>query len=175
MAASTISTTQITNQSTQQLFERYNALSVDDKLALLYYVYEDMGDSITPAAPSAADPDLARPLAEELFALSKDDQLEAMRAIVARKDTPLSKRYGGLSPNNQLLVWYVWAEAMGDRVVDLPKGYKASADVKTMLSLIEGIEFQEQITLLREAATQMGYSQVSNPPSQAETGKTNSL
>lgn len=175
MVASESGTTQITSQSTEELFKRYNALNVDDKLALLYYVYEDMGDSVTPAAPGAADPSLAQPLAEELFALSKEDQLQAMRNIVEGKDTPLSKRYGGLNPNNQLLVWYIWAEAMGDRVIDLPNDYSASAAVKTMLNLLEGVDFQEQITLLREAATQMGYSEIGAPPSQSETGKTDSL
>ncbi len=168
-------TTQITAESTQQVFQDYSALSVDDKLALLYYIYEAMGDSVTPAAPNAADQQLSQAVAEELIKLGEAEQLDAMRSIVKGEDTPISRQYGGLSANNQLLVWYGWAQEMGNTVVDLPSGYEASVAVNQSLEKIKGLEFQEQISLLREAATQMGYSEIGRPPSQAETGKTDSL
>jgi hypothetical protein len=148
---------------------------VDDKLALLYYVYEAMGDSVTPAAPNAADQELSQSVAEELVKLSETEQLDAMRSIVKGEDTPMSRQYGGLSANNQLLVWYGWAQEMGNTVVGLPSGYEASTAVHQALDKIKDLDFQEQISLLREAATQMGYSEVGSPPSQAETGKTDSL
>jgi hypothetical protein len=167
--------TQITADATQEVFRSYADLSVDDKLALLYYVYEAMGDSVTPAAPNAADQELSQAVAEELVKLSETQQLDAMRSVVKGEDSPVSRQYGGLSANNQLLVWYGWAREMGNTVVDLPSDYEASAGVKQALEKIKGLDFQEQISLLREAATQMGYSEVGRPPSQAETGKTSSL
>ena len=175
MTGSEKTTTQITAESTQQVFHTYDALSVDDKLALLYYLYEAMGDSVTPAAPNAADQDLSQSVAKELVKLSETEQLDAMRSIVKGEDTPISRHYGGLSANNQLLVWYGWAKEMGNTVVDLPSGYQASTAVSQALDTIKSLDFQEQISLLREAATQMGYSEVGRPPSQAETGKTDSL
>ena len=45
--------------------------------------------------------------------LSETDQLDAMRSIVKGEDTLLSRQYGGLSANNQLLVWYGWAREIG--------------------------------------------------------------
>ena len=42
-------------------------------------------------------------------------------------------------------------------------------------SIIENLEFQEQISMLRAVAGNMGYSEVRNIPSQQETGKTPSL
>ncbi len=175
MTSSDKQTTQITEQPTDQVFQRYDALGVDDKLALLYYAYEAMGGSITPAAPGAADPELAQPLIEELYELSEDEQLEAMRAVVRRDETDISRRYGGLSANNQLLVWYGWAEAMGDRIVGMPSDYKPEGPVQKIVSDLKGLDFQSQISLLRETATQMGYTTVTAPPSQAETGVTDSL
>ncbi|MBD2234527.1 orange carotenoid protein N-terminal domain-containing protein [Phormidium tenue] len=173
--ASNNQTTQITEDSTNDLFQRYDALSVDDKLALLYYIYEAMGGSITPAAPEAADPELAEPLIKELYDLSKDEQLEAMRSVARGEHSDISERYGALSANNQLLVWYGWAEAMGKQIVDMPSDYEAEGDVSKILSDIKGMEFQSQISLLREAATQMGFTSVTAPPPLAETGITNSL
>lgn len=168
-------TTQITENSTDDLFQRYDALSVDDKLALLYYAYEAMGGSITPAAPGAADPELAEPLINELFDLSEEEQLEAMRSVVRGDQSDISQRYGGLSANNQLLVWYGWAEAMGNQIVGMPSDYSAEGDLSSILADIKGMEFQSQISLLREAATQMGFSSVTVPPPLAETGVTDSL
>ncbi|PSN20023.1 orange carotenoid protein [filamentous cyanobacterium CCP5] len=168
-------TTQISDQSTDQVFAAYNSLGTDEKLAFLYYVYKAMGDSITPAAPNAADPDLSGNLVTELYSLSKDEQLEAMRSIVGRTDSRLSRLYGGLASKNQLFVWYAWAKEMGDRVVDMPKGYQASDDVKEVLSQLKEVDFESQISFLKEAASQMGYSDIQNPPSQSETGKTASL
>ncbi|WP_052050832.1 orange carotenoid protein N-terminal domain-containing protein [Leptolyngbya sp. KIOST-1] len=173
--ASEARTTQITEKSTNDLFQRYDALSVDDKLALLYYIYEAMGGSITPAAPESADPELAEPLIEALFDLSEEEQLEAMRKVVRKDHSEISERYGGLSANNQLLVWYGWAKAMGNQIVGMPSDYQAEGPVNDILSAIKGLEFQSQISLLREAATQMGFSNVTAPPPLAETGTTDSL
>ncbi|WOD39021.1 orange carotenoid protein N-terminal domain-containing protein [Nodosilinea sp. E11] len=175
MTSSEPRTTEINEQPTDALFKRYDALGVDDKLALLYYVYEAMGSSITPAAPEAADPELAEPLIKALYDMSEADQLEAMRAVVRGDQSDISQRYGGLSANNQLLVWYGWAEAMGDRIVDMPSDYEAKGPLSEILSDLKGMEFQSQISLLREAATQMGFSNVTAPPPLAETGVTDSL
>lgn len=166
---------QLLSESTRSAFEAYAKLGTDEKLALLYFIYEAMGEEITPAAPTAADPSLAPTLLGDFYELSQDRQLEVMREIVNCQDTEYSRAYGGLTANNQLLVWFAWAQAMGETVVDLPDGYEASQPVSRLLDQLEQLEFQEQISVLREMATQMGYSDVQPIPSQAETGKTSSL
>ncbi|MEC4983913.1 MAG: orange carotenoid protein N-terminal domain-containing protein [Oscillatoria sp. PMC 1068.18] len=162
-------------EETQKVVDAYNQLGTDDKLALLYYAYEEMGEQITPAAPSAADPELAPKLLGDYLELSDDEQLQIMRDIVAKKDTEWSRMYGGLKANNQLVVWYSWAQEMGKKVVDLPQGYKAASAVKDELGKIEKLEFEQQISFLREVASGMGYSEVKAPQTQQETGKTPSL
>lgn len=163
------------SEDTKKVVQAFDALSTDEKLALLYYVYEKMGDSITPAAPTAANPEMAPRLLGEFYELSNDDQLAVMRSIVNREDTELSRAYGALTENNQLVVWYAWAKAMGDTVVDLPEGYEPTQAINDVLPQIEGLDFEGQISLLRELAGNMGYSDVKAIPTQAETGKTASL
>ena len=153
----------------------FDQLKVDDKLALLYYVYEKMGSSITPAAPQAADPELAPILLSDFYNLSQQDQLQAMRDIVNRADTEYSRAYGALKENNQLLVWYLWAVGMGKTVVGMPAEYAASDTIGNLLKRFEAFEFEQQISLLRELASQMGHTDVKPIPSQAQTGKTASL
>ena len=163
------------SEGTQKVVQAFDGLGTDEKLALLYYAYKKMGDSITPAAPTAANPEVAPRLLGEFYELSDDDQLAVMRAIVNREDTDLSRAYGALTVNNQLVVWYAWAKGMGDTVVDLPQDYQPSNTINDALSQIEALDFEGQISLLREIASNMGYSDVKPIPTQQETGKTASL
>jgi hypothetical protein len=57
----------------------------------------------------------------------------------------------------------------------MPGDYQAEGPVQDLLSDLKGMEFESQISLLREAATQMGFSNVTAPPPLAETGVTDSL
>lgn len=165
----------VRSETTRKVVKAFDSLNTDDKLALLYYIYEKMGDSITPAAPTAANPEMAPQLLGEFFEMSDQEQLGIMRSIVNCEDTELSRAYGALTENNQLVVWYAWAVAMGDTVVDLPNGYQPAKVINDVLSQIEGLDFEGQISVLREIAGNMGYSEVKPIPTQAETGKTPSL
>jgi hypothetical protein len=166
---------QALTDKTQKAVDDFNALDTDAKLAWLYFVYEKMGDSITPAAPAAAEPELAPLLLGDYLKLSDEQQLEIMRDIVNRKDTEYSRAYGALKENNQLLVLYAWAVAMGDTVVDIPDNYKPTKATNDLLSQVEGLEFEEQMSILRTIAGEFGYSDVKPIETQAQTGKTSSL
>ncbi|MGF1496624.1 MAG: orange carotenoid protein N-terminal domain-containing protein [Elainellaceae cyanobacterium] len=153
----------------------FDSLATDPKLALFYYIYKKMGDSITPAAPTAADPELAPVLLGDFYQLSEDDQLNVMRDIVNQADTEYSRYYGALSENNRLMVWYAWAKAMGDTVVGMPADYQATDDMNQILQRLEQLEFQNQISVLRAIAASMGRSDIDRVSSQAEVGTTDSL
>ncbi len=163
------------SNDTQKMVEKINGLGTDEKLALLYFIYEKMGESITPAAPTAAEPELAPVLLDDFYNLSHDQQLNIMRGIVNRDDTPYSRAYGALTANNQLVVWYAWAIGMGEKIVDIPEGYEATEAVNGVLGQIEGLEFEQQISVLRDVANNMGYTDVKPIETQAQVGKTSSL
>ncbi|MBC6432374.1 orange carotenoid protein [Nostoc sp. HG1] len=166
---------QAQSNESQKLVDAFNNLDTDAKLAWFYLVYKRMGDSITPAAPAAAEPELAPLLLGDYFKLSNEQQLDIMRDIVNRKDTEYSRAYGAIKENNQLLVWYAWAVAMGDTVVDLPASYKPTKAINDLVSQIEKLDFDEQISVFRTIAGEVGYTDVKPIETQAETGKTSSL
>jgi hypothetical protein len=169
------SISQAQSKETQKLVDAFNALDTDAKLAWFYFVYKKMGDSITPAAPAAAEPELAPLLLGDYFELSDEQQLDIMRDIVNRKDTEYSRAYGAIKENNQLLVWYAWAVAMGDKVVGLPASYQPAKAINDLVSQIEGLDFEEQMSVFRTIAGEFGYTDVKPIATQAETGKTPSL
>lgn len=167
--------THAVSDDTQTIARAIDGLSTDEKLALLYFVYEKMGDSITPAAPIAAEPELAPVLLGDFYQLSDDQQLNIMRAIVNRDDTPYSRAYGALTANNQLVVWYAWAVGMGDTIVDIPEGYQATEAANNVLGQLENLDFENQISVLRAVANNMGYTDVKPIETQAQVGKTSSF
>ncbi|MEA5600231.1 orange carotenoid protein N-terminal domain-containing protein [Nostoc sp. UHCC 0252] len=169
------SISQAQSNESQKLMDAFNNLDTDAKLAWFYLVYKKMGDSITPAAPAAAEPELAPLLLGDYFELSDEQQLDIMRDIVNCKDTEYSRAYGAIKENNQLLVWYAWAVAMGDKVVDLPASYEPTKAITDLVSQIEGLDFDEQISVFRTIAGEVGYTDVKPIETQAETGKTPSL
>ncbi|MDV2990522.1 MAG: hypothetical protein N4J56_000176 [Chroococcidiopsis sp. SAG 2025] len=166
---------QALSAETQNIIKAFDALDTDAKLAWFYLVYKKMGDSITPAAPTAAEPELAPRLLGDYYELSDDEQLAIMRQIVNKENTDYSHAYGALKENNQLMVWYAWAQAMGDTVVGMPSSYQASEPIKNLLSQTEGLEFEDQISIFRTISSNMGYTDIKPIETQAQTGKTSSL
>ena len=166
---------QALSNETIKVVEGFNALDTDAKLAWFYFVYEKMGKSITPAAPNAAEPQLSPMLLGEYLKLSPEQQLTIMRDIVEGKDTDYSRAYGAIKENNQLLVWYAWAAAMGEQVVGMPDNYNRTDAIKNLLSQTEKLDFEGQISVFRTIAGQMGYSDVQPIETQAQTGKTPSF
>ena len=135
----------------------YSSLSTDEKLALLWYVYTKMGTSVTPAAPGAAADEIAQGLFDQVKELSFEEQLEVQRNIVENKDNLISREYGSLSENTKLYFWYRLAQGMeAGTIVPVPDNYEPSGSVTELLSQIESMEFEQQITFLRDAVIKGG-------------------
>ncbi len=132
-------------------------LGTDDQLALLWYVYTEMGFSITPAAPGVARMQLAEGLLNQIKAMEPAAQLEAMRDLAENKNTPVSRAYGLFSVNTKLGFWFELSELMAKNlVISMPAGYQMTRDVAYTLDAIKNLDFGQQITVLRNAVVNMG-------------------
>lgn len=167
--------TQALSEQSQKVVQAFESLDTDAKLAWFYIVYKKMGDSITPAAPAGSDPQLAPILLGDYYELSDDRQLAIMRQLVNREDSDYSRAYGALKENNQLMVWYAWAQGMGNTVVGMPEDYQATQAINDLVSQIEGLDFDEQMSMFRTIVSNMGYSDVKPIETQERTGKTASF
>ncbi|MEO0407538.1 MAG: orange carotenoid protein N-terminal domain-containing protein, partial [Cyanobacteria bacterium P01_A01_bin.135] len=111
----------------------------------------------------------------DFYELSDDEQLNVMRDLVKKADSRFSRAYGALTENNQLMVWYAWAKSMGDTVVGMPGDYEATGAMNQFISDLEGVDFESQISILRAAASDMGYSEVDAVVTQQNTTKTDNV
>jgi len=135
----------------------FKALTTDEKLGLLWVVYENMGGSITPAAPDAAGPQFTKNLFDTVKGMEEADQMAFMRDLVENKETEHTKIYGTFEADNKLVFWYQLSEGMaaGD-VIPVPDDYGMSGATSKVFSSITALDFNQQITLLRYCVVDMG-------------------
>lgn len=138
--------------------DSFKRLGTDEQLALLWFVYEQMGNLITPAAPGAASPDIARGLYDQVNAIDQQQQLAAMRAIAqGEQSNRISREYGSLSSNTKLAFWFYLAQGMkAGKIVPMPDNYDLTNQGQDLLAAIESMDFESQITVLRNAVDAMG-------------------
>jgi hypothetical protein len=149
----------ITSNSTAPIVSSFGNLSTDQKLALLWYVYKEVGKSITPAAPGAstASPAIAEGIFKQVATMSYEEQLQVQRDIIDRKDGPITQEYGSLSDTTKLLFWYFLAQGM-DRteIVPMPEDYNLEPNAAQCLAQLQALDHSEQITALRDFVSPMG-------------------
>jgi len=147
------------SNTASELLKAFQGLDVDQQLALFYFIYKEMGKSVTPAAPAAStvSPEIAQGLFDQVKALSQDEQLQLQRDLIARKNTQLTREYGALSDTTKLLFWYFLAEGMDSgSIIPMPADYKLAEQAQRLFSQIQGLEFQQQISLFRDFVSPMG-------------------
>lgn len=141
----------------QELVSQFKQNSVDEQLALLWFVYEKMGGSITPAAPGAAETAISGGLFKQVQEKSKEEQLQIMRDLLGGANTEISREYGSLRDNSKLAFWYFLAQGMDEgSIIPMPDQYSLSDTASQWLTKLEGEEFQQQITILRSIVDSVG-------------------
>jgi hypothetical protein len=138
---------------------RFNQLSAEDQLALIWFAYLEMGTTITIAAPGAASMALAEGTIQQIRQMSFREQSQTMCDLTNRTDTPISRTYASWSANIKLGFWYELGKGMeAGTIAPIPEGYKLSANANAVLQAIRGLESGQQITVLRNSVVDMGYS-----------------
>lgn len=149
-----------TNDETiTQVVKAFQSLGVDEQLALFWFIYKEMGNSITPAAPQAStvSPDIAEGLYNQIKEKSHDEQLQFQRDLINNADTEYTRMYGSMSDTTKLLVWYRLAQGMDSgTIIPMPPNYELSAEAKKVLEQVKGLEFEQQITTMRDYVSPMG-------------------
>lgn len=141
----------------EQTVAKFRQLSTDDKLGLLWVIYENMGDSITPAAPGAANPQFTQNLLGQIKEMDQQQQLGFMRDLIENTRTEYTQQYAGYTNDNKLLFWYELAVLMTEgEVIPVPDGYSLTNPAAKLFNTISTLDFNSQLTVLRDAVVEMG-------------------
>jgi len=137
---------------------RFRLLSAEDQLALIWYAYLEMGNSITVAAPGAARMQFAEPVLNQIKAMDFAQQSQVMCDLANHSDTEICRTYAVWSVNIKLGFWYQLGEWMAAGLVaPIPEGYKLSPNAAAVLNSVKEVEQGQQITLLRNFVVDMGF------------------
>lgn len=151
--------TDLSHNSNADLVQAFHTLDTDQQLALFWFIYTEMGESITPAAPGAstASDSVAEGLYKQVQEMSSEEQLQIQRDLVNRTGGDISRHYGALGDTTKLLFWYLLAEGMSkSEIIPFPDDYQLSDTAQSLLEKIKQIEFNEQITVFRDIVAPMG-------------------
>lgn len=151
--------TYITLENIKQPLEEFNKFDTDTKLALLWYGYLDIKDNLNPAPADDVEA-LGNTLFDHVKAMSPEEQLQAQRDIVERKDTPLAHEYGALSPSGALEFWLLLARGMETgTIINVPEDYSLPEQTNEFVAMIKKLDFEERVNFTRNAVEQMGVKQ----------------
>ncbi|MEH2123801.1 orange carotenoid protein N-terminal domain-containing protein [Nostoc sp.] len=151
--------TQTNDPTIREHVQAWQNLNVDQQLALFWFIYKEMGGSITPAAPGAStvSPEIAEGLFNQVKELSHEQQLQVQRDLINKADTQISREYGSLGDTTKLLFWYRLSQGMEDgTIIPVPDDYQLPSEAKTLFGKIQGLEFEQQMTLFRDYVSPMG-------------------
>ncbi len=151
--------TQTNDPKVREIVQSIQKLGVDEQLALFYFIYKEMGDSITPAAPGAStvSPAVADGLFNQVKELSHEEQLQLQRDLINKADTVHSREYGSMSDTTKLLFWYRLAQGMdANTIIPMPAGYEMSSQSKELMDKIKPLDFGVQMSLFRDYVAPMG-------------------
>jgi hypothetical protein len=137
---------------------RFNQLSAEDRLALIWFAYLEMGKTITIAAPGAANMQFAEATMNQIRQMNFREQSQVMCDLANRADTPICRTYATWSANIKLGFWYQLGQWMEQGIVaPIPEGYQLSANAAAVLQAIRNLESGQQITVLRNCVVDMGF------------------
>ncbi|QLE58660.1 orange carotenoid protein N-terminal domain-containing protein [Nostoc sp. TCL26-01] len=151
--------TQTGDATIREYVQAWQKLDVDEQLALFWFIYKEMGSSITPAAPGAStvSPEIAEGLFNQVKELNHEQQLQLQRDLIKGVDNQLSREYGSLGDTTKLLFWYRLAQGMeSTTIVPLPAGYQLSSPSQQLLAKIKELSFEKQMNLFRDYVSPMG-------------------
>ncbi|MBW4564070.1 MAG: Orange carotenoid protein [Mojavia pulchra JT2-VF2] len=151
--------TQTNDQTIREYIQSWQRLDVDEQLGLFWFIYKEMGGSITPAAPGAStvSPEIAEGLFNQVKELSHEEQLQVQRDLINKADTQISREYGSLGDTTKLLFWYRLSQGMDSAtIIPVPPEYKLSSEAQALLNKIKELSFEQQITLFRDYVAPMG-------------------
>lgn len=147
------------SNTANDVLQSIQSLETDQQLALFWFVYKEMGDSITPAAPGAStvSPTIAEGLLNQVLEMSHEEQLQLQRDLIERKNSLFAREYGAMGDTTKLLFWYRLSQEMEtNRVVPFPANYQLSQQAQQAFEQIKQLDFGQQITVFRDYVAPMG-------------------
>lgn len=151
----------------------FKQLDIDDRLAALALIYQDVASAVPANALSSSSAvtglvSKVQELSQErqvdalrdLLPATKNDQNEttldpnpskALTELVTGGNTIPTHEYGTMPTESKLAFWYQVAQKLGNGVVGIPSDYSPSAKVTELLSSLNSLDTEQKVSFLTQA------------------------
>lgn len=152
--------TYTTANEQEQAVQTFQQFGVDDRLALMWYLYDTFGGAISQRDDTdTAGYDASEPLIPEIQQMLPDEQLQVMRDLLHGKETPITLSYSQLGSSDQMAFWYRLAQSMDNQaILQVPADYQLSPEAQAFLNGIKDSEFEKKVVFFRNVISRMGIS-----------------
>jgi len=142
----------------KQAVQGFQGFDADTQLALLWFIYEELKGSLTPkGGPDTSGFVIAQGIVDRIQQLPQEQQLQAQRDVVSGRASEFGNAYGDFNSSNRLAFWYLLAQGMENgQIVNVPSDYRLSGDAQGFFNAIKGLEFNDQITFMRNVVSCIG-------------------
>jgi Orange carotenoid protein, N-terminal len=157
----------------RQAVSVFQRLDIDDQLAVLALLYQEIADTIPANVIDSLPTQEANNLVAQLQQLSPEEQLNALRdslpaesndqdevmldpnpskaltELVQGGTTIPTGEYGHMKTESKLAFWYLLAERLGTNVIGIPNDYKPSENVAQVLNTLKSLNSDELVSFLK--------------------------
>ena len=120
---------------------RFNQLSVEDKLALIWFAYLEMGKTLSISTPEPVNMQFVSSTLSQIRLMSFSEQSQLMFDLASRTDRPICRLYATWSVNIKLGFWFQLGQWMEEGLVTpIPSGYELSANASAVLQAIRVVD-----------------------------------
>ncbi len=163
--------TSINTSSRDSLIAEFKKLPVDDQIAALGFIYQEIGGSLPSLtmSPSKQVEDVVKAVSN----MREGGQIQFLQDVLTDTDRdeialdinpskamlelipgdgvePPIEEYEKLSANDRLMVWYQLASKMGDDFITMPSDYKLSEGAQTILKSINELGAEDKISFMSQ-------------------------
>ena len=140
-----------------QAVQALKLLDEDSQLALLWHLFQDIKEQISLGGEEMTGDDVAADLVGQVKQMSADEQLQALRNIVAEADTDVSETYSSFSEKGKLAFWYLLGQnTESGSTVTFPDDYTLSEPATELLDQLKTLDFQKKVDFLSSTLTNLG-------------------
>ena len=163
--------TSIDTKTLSSLATRFKQLLVDDQIAALGYLYQELGSSL----PSITTSDSVNDLLSMIGDMREGSQIEFMQDVLNDRTTkadevsldpnpskallelipgdniepPLTQCHK-FSPNERLSFWSQLASKMGDEVIAIPSDYSLPSEATELLNSLKSLDIDQTVDFLSQ-------------------------
>lgn len=142
----------------KEAVQAFQGFNVDEQLAILWYLYKDIGGQISPEPnDNSTGAVVAGSWFNQVKQASKEEQLQIQRDVASRKDTEISRQYGSLDSSTKLFFWYALAQGMDDgSIIQVPSDYQLPQQAQSFLEQLKPLSLEDKITFAKSVVLPMG-------------------